>query len=152
MRPLIQLLFNVNRLVLFLLFVAFVSYIVVTFDAVTQYAEPVIQYATKYLPILLVPVILSMVVLLVLRYLVTSSGERINFGDIMAGVIALALQVGVIAVYRAGGGDVVNSSFLSNIPDVTALAEKAAPWSLYVLPVLQFFAFVFYWKADPNRR
>ena len=150
MRPLAQIVYNVNRLALLLLALAFLSFYLVTKPALQEKVTPVVEYATQYLPILLVPVAITMVVVLILRYMVKNRRESITLGDIVAGILAVACQVGVIALYRAQGGEVLHSSFLTNIPDVTALAEKAVPLGILAVAGLQLVTFVLYWVADPN--
>ena len=150
MKSLVRLLFNLNRIALLLLALAFLSFYLVTFDSIKDALAPVIKYSTAYLPVLLVPVTLAMVVLLLLRYISSGEDEKISFGDILSGVIALALQVAVIAVFRVQGNDVAGDSFLANIPNIDTLAVKAAPYGMIGLAVLQFLAFLFYWFADPH--
>lgn len=152
MRILANFIYNLNRLALLLLALAFLSFYLVTKPQMVDTVSPVVTYATQYLPILLVPVTIAMVVVLLLRYIMKRRNESINFGDILAGLLAIAGQIGVIALYRAQGSEVINASFLNNIPDITALAEKAVPLGILGVAALQLVTFILYWVADPNVR
>ena len=152
MRPLVQIVYNINRIALLLLALAFASFFLVTKPEFAEKVTPVVESATQYLPVLLVPVGVAMIVVLLLRYMVKNKNESITFGDILAGLLAIVGQVGVIALYRAQGSEVLHSSFLANIPDVTALAEKAAPLGILGVAGLQFVTFILYWVADPNKK
>ena len=152
MRSLIKIVYNLNRVALLLLALAFLSFYLVTRPSLAEKVTPVVEYATQYLPILLVPVAVAMVVLLLLRYMAKSRDEKITFGDILAGILAVIGQVGVIALYRAQGSEVLHSSFLTNLPDVTALAEKAAPLGILAVAGVQFVTFILYWVSDPDKK
>lgn len=151
MKSLVQFVYNINRVTLLVLALGFVSFYLVTRPELAETVTPVVEYATRYLPVLLVPVTVAMVVLLFLRYLAKGRNERINLGDVIAGLIAVAGQITVIAMYRAQGSEVLNSSFLVNIPNIEALADKAVPLGILGVAVVQFATFLFYWVADPNR-
>lgn len=151
MKSLVQFIYNINRVTLLVLALGFVSFYLVTRPELAETVTPVVEYATQYLPVLLVPVTIAMVVLLLLRYLAKGRNESINFGDVLAGLIAVAGQIAVIAMYRAQGSEVLNSSFLVNIPNIDALAEKAVPLGILGVAAVQFATFLFYWVADPNR-
>lgn len=152
MRTLANFIYNLNRVALLLLAMAFLSFYLVTRPEMAETVSPVVTYATQYLPVLLVPVTIAMVVVLLLRYIMKKQKESINFGDILAGVLAIIGQIGVIALYRAQGSEVLNASFLNNIPDITALAEKAVPLGILGVAGLQLITFILYWVADPNVR
>lgn len=152
MKTLFRLIYQVNRLVLFALGLAFLSFYLVTRPEMTEYATPVVEAATQYLPILLVPVTIAMGVVLLFRYIAKKRNEKVSFGDVFAGILALVGQLGVIAIYRAQGGEVLNSSFLTNMPNVTELATKAAPMGILAVVILQFVTFFLYWVADPNKK
>ena len=152
MKTLANFIYNLNRLALLLLAFAFLSFYLVTMPQLVEYVSPVVTYATQYLPILLVPVTVAMVVVLLLRYILKKQNEKIGFGDVLAGVLAIVGQVGVIALYRAQGSEVLNASFLNNIPDITMLAEKAVPLGILGVAALQLITFVLYWVADPDPR
>ncbi|MDF1810586.1 MAG: hypothetical protein P1V20_00155 [Verrucomicrobiales bacterium] len=152
MKTIARFIYNLNRLALLLLALAFLSFYLVTKPELAETVSPVVTYATQYLPILLVPVAVAMIVVLLMRYVMKRREESINFGDILAGVLAIAGQIGVIALYRAQGSEVLNSSFLIKLPDVTALAEKAVPLGILGVAGLQLVTFFLYWVADPNKR
>ena len=129
----------------------FLSFYLVTRPEATEYVTPVVEYATQYLHMLLVPVAIAMVVLLLLRYLAKGRRENINAGDVFAGVLAVVGQIAVIALYQAQGAEVMHTSFLASIPNITTLAEKAVPLGILGVAAVQFVTFVLYWVADPNR-
>lgn len=151
MQAIAKLLFNLNRVFLLLLSLAFLSFTLIKIEALRGLAD-ITKYSTAYLPILLIPATIAILVVLVLRYLTKSSSEKVNFGDFLAGGLALVLQLAVIILYRNQGNDVVGSSFLTNIPNTQALVEKAAPLGMALIAGLQFAAFFFFWVADPNPR
>ncbi len=152
MKTLFRFAYQLNRLALFILALAFLSFYLVTFPDLAEKVTPVVESATQYLPILLVPVTIVMAVVLLFRYIGKKGHERITFGDVLAGLLALAGQIGVIALYRAQGSEVLHSSFLTNFPDVTALAAKAAPMGILAVAALQLVTFVLYCVADPDPR
>lgn len=152
MKILIRFIYNLNRVALLLLTLAFLSFYMVTREALREQVTPVVEYSTQYLPILLVPVAVLMLVILVLRYAVKKENEKITIGDVLAGILAVVGQIAVIVLYRAQGNEVLNSSFLTNIPDVAALAEKAAPSGILGVVGLQFVTFILYWVSDPDKK
>ncbi len=152
MRKIAQLIYFLNRVLLLALSLAFLSFYLVSNPSLSEKVKPIVDYATKYLPILLVPVVIAMLIVLVIRYAVKNENETIGFGDILSGLLALACQIGVIALYRAQGAEVVNSNFLSNIPNVTTIAEKGASFGILGVAALQFVTFILYWIADPNKK
>ena len=152
MKILIRTLYNLNRLALLLLALAFLSFYLVTFPGLKDGVTPAVEYATRYLPALLVPVAVLMLVLLIFRYFAKKENEEIGIGDILAGILAVAGQIGVIALYRAQGNEVLNSSLLMNIPNVSTFAEKAAPLGILGVAALQMVTFVLYWVADPDKK
>lgn len=152
MRTLAKFIYHINRLALLLLALAFLSFYLVTKPELVEAVSPVVTYATQYLPILLVPVSVAMVVVLLLRYIMKKRNEAIGFDDFLAGVLAIVGQFGVIALYRAQGSEVLHSNFLNNIPDVTLLAEKAVPFGILGVAALQLVTFILYWIADPDPR
>lgn len=150
MRPLAIILYNLNRLALLLLALAFISFFLVSFKGFSNPSiQNAVQFSTAYLPILLVPVTISMGVALLLRYLVKGKGEKLTFGDFFAALIALVLQVAVVALYHSRA-EVQNSQFILNIPNIDILVQKAEPYGILAIVVAQLAAFFFYWVADPN--
>ncbi|MDF1811243.1 MAG: hypothetical protein P1V20_03485 [Verrucomicrobiales bacterium] len=152
MKFIIRFLYVLTRVVLLLLSFAFLSFYLVTLSGLREKVTPVVESATRYLPALLVPVTVLMLVILMLRYIAKKRDEAVSFGDILAGTLAVAGQIGVIAMYRSQGHEVLNSSLLSNIPNVTMLADKAAPLGMVGVSILQFVVFILYWVADPDKR
>jgi hypothetical protein len=152
MRKIAQLIYFLNRVLLLALSLGFLSFYLVSNPSLSEKVKPIVEAATQYLPILLVPVVIAMLIVLVLRYAVKNESETIGFGDVLAGLLALAGQIGVIALYRAQGAEVVNSGFLSNIPNVTAIAAKGASFGILGVAALQFLTFILYWIADPNKK
>ncbi len=174
MTGLAKLLYGINSLVLILLALAFLSFFLVTVDGF-DFLAPVVQYATQYLPVLLLPVTISMVVVLLVRYLAKSSEEKVSIGDFLAAIIAIVCQVAALILYRAQGGE-VSGDFLTNIPNLQELApafaeniaqaeqavgeaaaraeaavvEHGADYGFLGVAALQFLAFGFYWFADPD--
>lgn len=148
MTLLAKLLFNINRIVLLLLVVAFLSFFLLTFEGM-DFIKPVADYATKYLPLLLIPVLIAMVVVLLLRYLAKGKDEKLAIGDFLAGLIAVVMQVATLIVYRAQGHEIAGS-LAANIPNVDILVEQAQPYGMLGVAALQFLAFGFYWFADPD--
>jgi hypothetical protein len=62
------------------------------------FLEPVIEYSTKYLPTLPIPVTIAMAMLLLLRYLGKGKDEALGFTDFFAGLIAVGLQLVALIV------------------------------------------------------
>ena len=148
----IRFLYNLNRLALLLLTAAFLSFYLVTLEDWRQRVEPLVEGATRYLPVLLVPCVIVMLGLLILRYLMKKENEKITFGDVLAGLLSVVGQIAVIALYRAQGNEVLNASLISNIPNVDLLSEKAAPASILGVAALQFVTSLLYWVSDPDKR
>lgn len=150
MRPLAIILYNLNRLALLLLSLAFISFMLVSFKGMqSPELQNAVQFSTAYIPVLLVPVLITMAVALLLRYLLKGKGEKVNLGDFIAAIIAFALQIVVIALYQTRA-EVKDSEFVLNIPNINIIVEKAEPWGILALVVAQVVAFFFYWVADPN--
>ncbi len=148
-----KVLYNLNRLALLLLVVAFLSFFLLTFEGM-EFLKPVAEYATKYLPMLLIPVTIAMVVVLLLRYLAKGKDEKLAFGDLLAGIIAIIMQIATLSLYRLQGGEIAGS-LVTNIPDIQVLIEQAylehtASYGMLGVAALQFLAFGFYWFADPD--
>ena len=148
MRPITQLLYGVTRIALLALTLAFLSFWALSTDK-APIVEPVTEYATKYIPLLLLPVSAAMVVVLLMRWGAKSRGESVGFGDFFAFLVAVVLQVATIIVYRAQGGEIAGT-FGINIPDVKQLSEAAEPYGMLGVAGLQAGAFLFYWFADPD--
>ena len=145
-----KLLYQLSRLALLLLTVAFASFSLVTIEGMS-FLEPVVENATKYLPILLVPVTIAMAILLFLRYLGKESDESLGFNDFFAGLLAIALQVVVLVVWRAQGNEIAGE-LMTNVPDVPFLQENAGTIGVMGVAAIQFVAFVLYCIADPDPR
>lgn len=141
-------LYHLSRLALLLLTIAFASFSLVTMEGMS-FLEPVVENATKYLPVLLIPVTIAMAVLLLLRFLGKGRDESLGFNDFFAGLLAVALQVGVLVVWRAQGNEVAGE-LATNIPDIPFLQENAATIGIVGLAAMQFVAFVLYCIADPD--
>lgn len=152
MKVFIRFLSKLTRTVLLLLSFTFFSFYLVTQPGGREKMTPIVESATRYLPALLVPVLVLMLLILMLRYIAKKANEEVSFGDIFVGTLAIVGQIGVIAMYRAQGNEVLNSSLLANIPDVTMLAEKAAPMGMIGVSALQFVTFILYWVADPDKK
>jgi hypothetical protein len=148
MRALTQLLYGLSRIALLALAVAFFSFWLLTLDGFDA-VKPVAEYATKYIPILLLPVSAAMILVLLVRWAAVNKHEKVSFGDFLAFVVAVALQVATIIVYRAQGNEIAGP-FAANIPDVNKLTDAAAPYGMLSVAVLQLGAFIFYWIADPD--
>ena len=146
----INLAYNLVRLALLALALAFLSYYLHAKQGMEQ-LEPVVDNATKYLPVLLVPVTIAMAVLLLLRYMGKDRDEALGFEDFFAGVAALALQVVVLIVWRAQGNE-VSGDLVTNIPDVPELTQHASTIGTLGLAAIQFVAFVLYVIAAPDKR
>jgi hypothetical protein len=146
----INLAYNLVRLALLALALAFLSFYLYTVQGVEQ-LEPVVEHATKYLPVLLVPVTIAMAVLLLLRYMAKGRDEVLGFVDFFAGVAALALQIVVLLLWRAQGND-VSGELVTNIPDVPELTQHASTIGTLGVAVIQFVAFVLYVIAAPDKR
>lgn len=146
----INLAYNLVRLALLALALAFLSFYLHAKQGIEQ-LEPVVTHATKYLPVLLVPVTIAMAVLLVLRYMTKDRDEVLGFEDFFAGVAALAVQVVVLIMWRAQGNE-VSGELITNIPDVPQLTQHASTIGTIGVAVLQFVAFVLYVIAAPDKR
>jgi hypothetical protein len=146
----INLAYNLVRLALLALALAFLSYYLHAKQGMEQ-LEPVVDHATKYLPVLLVPVTIAMAALLLLRYMGKDKDEALGFEDFFAGVGALALQVVVLILWRAQGND-VSGELITNIPDVPELTKHATTIGTLGLAAIQFVAFVLYVIAAPDKR
>jgi hypothetical protein len=146
----INLAYNLVRLALLALALAFLSFYLHAKQGMEQ-LEPVVDNATKYLPVLLVPVTIAMAVLLILRYMAKDRDEELGFEDFFAGVAALALQVVVIIIWRAQGNE-VSGEIVTNIPDVPQLTQHASTIGTLGVAVIQFVAFVLYVIAAPDKR
>ena len=146
----INLAYNLVRLALLALALAFLSVFLVAKQGMTQ-LEPVVTNATKYLPTLLVPVTIAMAVLLLLRYMGKDRDEALGFEDFFAGLAAIALQVVVLILWRAQGNEVVGE-LMTNIPDVPQLTEHASTVGTVGVAAIQFVVFVLYVIAAPDKR
>ena len=142
--------YNLVRLALLALALAFLSFFLVAKQGMTQ-LEPVVTNATKYLPTLLVPVTIAMAVLLLLRYMGKDRDEALGFEDFFAGLAAIALQVVVLILWRAQGNEVVGE-LMTNIPDVPQLTEHASTVGTVGVAAIQFVVFVLYVIAAPDKR
>jgi hypothetical protein len=142
--------YNLVRLALLLLALAFLSFYLQAKQGMEQ-LTPVVENATRYLPILLAPVSIAMAVLLLLRYMAKDRDEELGFEDFFAGVAALALQVVVIVLWRAQGNEVAGE-LVTNIPDLPALTEHATTVGTVGVAAVQFVAFILYVIAAPDRR
>ena len=145
-----KLAYNVVRLVLVLLFLAFLSFYLHAKQGVTQ-LEPVVTYATRYLPVLLVPVTIAMAVLLLFRYMGKDRDEKLGFEDFFAGVLALVLQVVVIVIWRAQGNEVAGQ-LVTNIPDIPQLTKTASTIGTLGVAVLELVVVALYFIAAPDKR
>jgi len=143
-----KLLYNLSRLALLLLAIAFASFYAITFEG-TEFLQPVVEHATRYLPVLLLPVTIAMAVLLLLRYLGKEPHEELGFNDFFAGLLAIALQTAIVVLWRAQGNELAGE-LATNIPDVPFLRENASLLGTLGLASLQFVAFVLYCIADPD--
>lgn len=146
----INLAYNLVRLALLALALAFLSFFLVAKQGMTQ-LELVVTNATKYLPTLLVPVTIAMAVLLLLRYMGKDRDEALGFEDFFAGLAAIALQVVVLILWRAQGNEVVGE-LMTNIPDVPQLTEHASTVGTVGVAAIQFVVFVLYVIAAPDKR
>jgi hypothetical protein len=151
MNPLIKLLYHLNRLALLALTLAFLSFFLITVKRFEflDFLDDVVPYTTRYVPLLLWPVTLAMVIVLLLRFLSKGRDESIGFGDFIAGVLAVACQVAAVIVYRAQGNE-LSGPFLANIPDVKQLTEHASTMGILGVTALQGLAFILYWIANPD--
>ena len=145
-----KLAYNLVRLVLLALFLAFLSFYLHSKQGMTS-LEPVVTYATKYLPMLLVPVTIAMAVLLLFRYMGKDKDEKLGFEDFFAGVLALVLQVALIVIWRAQGNE-VSGELVTNIPDIPQLTQHASTIGTLGVAVLEFMVLVLYVIAAPNKR
>ncbi len=148
MRPITQLLYGVTRLALFALTLAFLSFWALN-TGKADIVEPVTKYATRYIPMLLLPVSAAMVVVLLARWGAKNRGESVGFGDFFAFFIAVGLQVATIVVYHAQGND-IGKTFGFSVPEVAELTNLAEPYGILGVAGLQGGAFLFYWFADPD--
>lgn len=148
MRAVTQLLYGLSRLALLALALAFFSFWLLTLDGFDA-VKPVAEYATKYIPVLLLPVSAAMILVLLVRWMAVNKHEKVGFDDFLAFVVAVALQVATIVVYRAQGNDIAGP-FAANIPDVEKLTAIAKPYGMLSVAVLELAAFIFYWIADPD--
>lgn len=146
----INLAYNLVRLALLALALAFLSFYLHAKQGMEQLA-PVVDHATKYLPALLVPVTIAMAVLLVLRYMGKSRDEALGFEDFFAGLAALALQVVVLLLWQAQGNE-VSGDLITNIPDVPELTQHATTIGTLGVAAIQFVTFVLYVIAAPDKR
>ena len=145
-----KLAYNLVRLVLLALFLAFLCFYLHAKQGVTQ-LEPVVTNAARYLPVLLIPVTIAMAVLLLFRYMGKSSDEKLGFEDFFAGVLALVLQLAVIIIWRAQG-NAVSGPLATNIPDIPQLTEQASAIGTLGVAVLEFVVLVLYVIAAPDKR
>lgn len=145
-----KLAYNLVRIALLALSFAFLSFYLLSKQGVDA-LQPVVDNATKYLPVILVPVTIAMAVLLLLRYIGKDKDEELGFEDFIAGVVALVLQVVVIALWRAQGNEVAGE-LATNIPDVEILTQQAGTLGTLGVAIIQFVAFVFYVIAAPDKR
>ena len=145
-----KLAYNIVRLVLLALSLTFLSFYLHAKQGMTV-LEPVVTYATRYLPVLLVPVTIAMAVLLLFRYMGKDKDEKLGFEDFFAGVLALVLQVAVIAIWRAQGNEVAGQ-LVTNIPDIPQLTKQATAIGTLGVAVLEFVVLVLYFIAAPDKR
>jgi len=145
-----KLAYNLVRVALLALALAFLSFYLHAKQGMTQ-LEPIVTNATAYLPVLLVPVTIVMAVLLLFRYLGKDPDEELGFEDFFAGLLALAVQVAVILVWRAQGHEVAGE-LVTNLPDVPQLTEHATTIGTVGVAVMEFAAFVLYVIAAPDKR
>ena len=145
-----KLAYNLVRLVLLALFLAFLSFYLYSKQGMTM-LEPVVTNATKYLPLLLVPVTIAMAVLLLFRYMGKDKDEKLGFEDFFAGVLALLLQVVLIVIWRAQGNEVAGE-LVTNIPDIPQLTKHASAIGTLGVAVLEFVVLVLYVIAAPDKR
>ena len=143
-----KLLYGLVLLVLFLLSLAFLSYFLVTLDGF-DWAQPIVDNATKYLPMLLIPVLVAMGVVLLLRWIARDKEERVGAGDFIAALLAFALQFGVMLFWRAQGND-VEGSWNWSVPEVEQISQHADTIGVLGVAALQFLAFFFFWRAKPD--
>jgi heme/copper-type cytochrome/quinol oxidase subunit 4 len=145
-----KLAYNIVRLVLLALSLTFLSFYLHAKQGVTM-LEPVVTYATKYLPMLLVPVTIAMAVLLLFRYMGKDKDEKLGFEDFFAGVLALVLQVALIVIWRAQGNE-VTGDLVTNIPDIPQLTKTASTIGTLGVAVLELVVLVLYVIAAPDKR
>ena len=145
-----KLAYNLVRLVLLALFLAILSFYQHAKQGLT-WLEPVVTYATRYLPMLLVPVTIAMAVLLLFRYMGKDKDEKLGFEDFFAGVLALVLQVVLIIIWRAQGNEVAGT-LVTNIPDIPQLTKNASTIGTLGVAVLELVVLVLYFIAAPDKR
>ncbi len=141
--------YNLARLALLLLALTFLNFYLYT-QQEAEILEPVVTNATRYLPVLLVPVTIAMAVLLLFRYSSKDKDESLGFGDFFAGLLALVLQVAIIILWRAQGNEVAGD-LATNIPDIEQLTEHAGTLGTAGLAGLQFLGLILYVIAAPDR-
>ena len=180
MNGITKLVYNLNRFVLLLLALSFLSLFLISVEGF-DFLVPVAENITQYLPILLVPVMITMVVVLVIRYLTKGSDEAIGIEDFLAGIAAVAAQVVTIITYGLVSGN--ETSFSLGLPDLSAInptigdvvdraaaavneatqkaqdviansadavSGRAAQYGWLGVAGLQSVAFIAYWIADPD--
>ncbi len=180
MAGLAKTLYHLNRLVLLLLALSFLSLFLISVPGF-EFVIPVAENVTRYLPVLLVPVAITMIAVIILRFLTKRSDESIGLEDFFAAIAAIALQIVTIITYGLVSGQ--DTSFSLALPDLSAInpaigdaveraavavneatadaqrmvgesadkvSETAAQYGWLGAAVLQFLAFIAYWIANPD--
>lgn len=180
MAGLAKTLYHLNRLVLFLLALSFLSLFLISVPGF-DFVIPVAENVTRYLPVLLVPVAITMVVVIILRFITKGADESIGLNDFFAAIVAIALQIVTIITYGLVSGQ--DTSFSLALPDLSSInpsigdavehatgvvneatagaqqmirdsaekvSESAAQYGWLGVSVLQFLAFIAYWVANPD--
>lgn len=145
-----KLLYGLILFALFLLSLAFLSFWLVDFEGMA-FLQPVVDNATTYLPVLLLPVVGLMAITLLMRWVGKDKDEAVGAGDFLAALIAFALQAAAILVWAALGND-VTGPFEVNLPEVEVVEENASTIGILGVAILQFLAFFFFWRAKPDPR
>jgi len=180
MAGLAKTLYHLNRLVLLLLALSFLSLFLISVPGF-EFVIPIAENVTRYLPVLLVPVAITMIFVIILRFITKRSDESIGFNDFIAAIAAIALQVVTIITYGLVSGQ--DTSFSLALPDLSSInpaigdaveratgvvneataqaqemigdsadkiSETAAKFGWLGVSVLQFLAFIAYWIANPD--
>ena len=180
MAGLAKTLYHLNRIVLLLLALSFLSLFLISVPGF-DFVIPVAENVTQYLPVLLVPVAITMIVVIILRFITKGTDESIGLNDFFAAIAAIALQIVTIITYGLVSGQ--DTSFSLALPDLSSInpaigdaieratgvvneataeaqtmiansadkvSETAAKYGWLGVSVLQFLAFIAYWIANPD--
>ena len=126
-----KILYGINKLVLLLLAVSFLSLFLLSIDGF-DFLKPFVENVTQYLPILLIPVTITMVVVLLLRYMSKGSNESVGIDDFLAAIVAIGVQIVTVITYGLVSGE--NATFSLGLPDLSSISpalsdavDKATP-------------------------